>query len=195
MLRLSAQQTAKMQIAQGAVPLHHYLKQPRRLVHALMHPSQVEELSSDTFRFHLRGFQFLTLNIRPVVDLHIDVSQDHLLRVRSVGCQLYGSEFINKQFSLRLSGVLQLRDQQQMTEVAGDVELAIAVALPPMLKLTPYAILEATGNQILRGVLMTLKQRLLRQLAADYERWNQQQAATVPAALALGKARSPRLSS
>ncbi|NER85254.1 MAG: DUF1997 domain-containing protein, partial [Leptolyngbya sp. SIO1D8] len=46
------------------------------------------------------------------------------------------------------------------------------VDLPPMLQLTPYAILETTGNQILKGILATMKQRLMRQLAADYGRWS-----------------------
>jgi hypothetical protein len=31
--------------------------------------------------------------------------------------------------------------------------------------------LEATGNGLLKSVLMTVKQRLLHQLLADYRRW------------------------
>lgn len=177
MLRLSAQQSVEMQIAQRSVPLRHYLKQPRRLVNALMNPSQVEDLGSNTFRFHLRGFQFLMLSIRPVVDLHIDVSQEQLLKVQSVNCKIQGNEYINRQFSLNLSGVLELVDRQAVTDVIGNVDLAIAVGLPPMLQATPSALIESTGNQILKGILVTMKQRLTRQLAADYERWSREQTA------------------
>ncbi|WP_204137847.1 DUF1997 domain-containing protein [Halomicronema sp. CCY15110] len=176
MLRLTAQQTANMQIARHAVPLSHYLKQPRRLVHALMNPDQVEELSDDTFRFHLRGFQFLMLNIRPVVDLQIDASHDHVLTVRSLDCWIKGNQFINEQFALNLQGQLQLTEQATVTDLTGDVDLAIAIGLPPILALTPHAILETTGNQILRGVLNTIKHRLMHQLASDYQRWSRQQA-------------------
>ncbi|MEM7649372.1 MAG: DUF1997 domain-containing protein [Cyanobacteria bacterium P01_A01_bin.70] len=186
MLRLSSQQTVNMQIAQRSVPLHHYLKQPRRLVHALMNPSQVDQLSRDTFRFRLRGFQFLMLNIRPVVDLQIDASQDHMLHVRSVGCKIQGNDFVDRQFALKLTGILQLTERHGFTQLTGDVQLDIAVGLPPMLQLTPYAILETTGNQILKGVLMTIKQRLMRQLAADYERWSKQQPILVTSDFALG---------
>ena len=175
MLRLASQQTAQMQIPRRSVPLSHYLKQPRRLVHALMNPAQVEELSPDTFRFHLRGFEFLMLSIRPVVDLQIDVSQDHQLTVQSVGCKIRGNEFVDKQFSLDLQGQLNLQERQDTTELNGNVNLAIAVGLPPVLEMTPRSLLETTGNQILRGVLNTMKQRLMRQLAADYERWSRQQ--------------------
>jgi hypothetical protein len=176
MLRLTAQQTANMQIARHAVPLSHYLKQPRRLVHALMNPDQVEELSDDTFRFHLRGFQFLMLNIRPVVDLQIDASHDHVLTVRSLDCWIKGNQFINEQFALNLQGQLQLTEQDIVTDLTGDVDLAIAIELPSILAMTPHAILETTGNQILRGVLNTIKHRLMHQLASDYQRWSRQQA-------------------
>lgn len=190
MLRLASHQTAHMQIARRSVPLRHYLKQPRRLVHALMNPEQVEELRPDTFRFHLRGFQFLMLNIRPVVDLQIDVSQEHMLTVRSVGCKIEGNEFVDRQFALDLSGKLYLKEQDTVTDLRGEVDLAIAVGLPPILALTPHSLLETTGNQILRGVLMTMKQRLMRQLAADYEAWSRQQTGPVSPQLALNSATS-----
>jgi len=191
MLRLASQQSVRMQIARHSVPLSHYLKQPRRLVHALMNPAQVEELSADTFRFHLRGFQFLMLNIRPVVDLQIDVSQDHLLTVRSTNCKIRGNEFVNKQFSLDLKGQLKLHEQAEMTELDGQVKLAIAVGLPPVLSMTPHSLMETTGNQILKGVLSTMKQRLMRQLAADYERWSHQQANVAQPQLTLNSPSSP----
>jgi hypothetical protein len=164
-----------MQVDRKPVPLHHYLKQPRRLVHALMNPEQVKELGNSTFRFQLKGIQFLTVRIRPVVDLCIDASQSHLLKVESVGCRIHGSEFIDQRFDLSLSGVLRLADQEAVTNLDGQANLAISVELPPFLQFTPQSILETTGNQILKGVLMTMKQRLMYQLAADYERWSAQQ--------------------
>lgn len=191
MLRLASHQTANMQIARRAVPLSHYLKQPRRLVNALMNPDQVEELSPDTFRFHLRGFQFLMLNIRPVVDLQIDVSQDQVLIVRSVDGKIEGNQFVDRQFSLDLQGQLRLQEQESHTDLEGDVNLAIAVGLPPILSMTPQALLETTGNQILRGVLNTIKQRLMHQLASDYERWNRQQMAQTAPQLAFSAPSSP----
>ncbi len=176
-----------MRIQQRAVPVNHYLKQPRRLVRALMNPDQVEELEHDTFRFHLRGFEFLMLKIRPVVDLKIDVSQDGLLRVRATDCWIKGNESINDQFSLELSGFLSLEDCGEVAQLNGEAKLAIAVGLPPMMQLTPMPLIEATGNQILRGILSTMKQRLSRQLAADYEQWSQEQATDIqPSRLALG---------
>ncbi|MBE7382928.1 MAG: DUF1997 domain-containing protein [Leptolyngbya sp. SIO1E4] len=186
MLRLSARQSVTMQVSQKSVPLHHYLKQPQRLVHALMNPSQVEDLGSGHFRLRLRVIRFLMLNICPVVDLHIDVSQARFLKVRSVACQIQGNEFVDQRFDLSLSGFLKLEEQAKTTRVSGQVNLAIAVDLPPIMQLTPYAILETTGNQILKGILATMKQRLIRQLAADYDRWSAQQTLQKTPKLAMG---------
>lgn len=191
MLQLSARQSVTMQVPQRDVPLHHYLKQPRRLVHALMHPSQVEDLGQGSFRLSLRMIRFLMLDIRPVVDLHIDVSRDRLLRVRSTGCQIQGNEFIDQRFDLALSGYLSLDDCERHSQVMGQADLAIAVDLPPVLQLTPYPILETTGNQILKGILATMKQRLMRHLIADYEHWSAQQPLQPSPSLSLGHRTTP----
>ncbi len=45
------------------------------------------------------------------------------------------------------------------------------VELPPPFSFTPKSILETTGNGLLKSVLLTIKQRLLRQLLVDYRRW------------------------
>lgn len=183
MLQLSAQQSVNLEVPQGRVPLRHYLRQPRRLMYALMNPNQVEELGGDCFRLKLRAIQFLMLSICPVVDLHIDSSRERYLRVKSVACRIEGNEFVNERFRLALSGILALQTRGEMAQVEGYAKLAIAVDLPPVLQFTPKSLLEVTGNSILQGILMTMKQRLMRQLIVDYELWNAQQTSQQPALL------------
>lgn len=177
-----------MQVAQQPVALHHYLKQPRRLVYALMSPDQVEELSPGKFRLTLRAIRFLMLNIYPVVDLSLETLATGRIRIRSTGCRIAGNEFINQRFQLSLSGILDVTDLRPKAQVTGCADLAIAVELPPMLSLTPYPLLEATGNQILKGILVTMKQRMMRQLSADYERWSVQASQQVSPRLTVGAA-------
>ncbi|MEO1295801.1 MAG: DUF1997 domain-containing protein [Cyanobacteria bacterium J06636_16] len=152
-----------------------------------MNQGQVQELGADCFRLSLKSVQFLMMNIRPVVDLRIDVSQDKRLRVDSVDCQIHGNEFINQRFDLSLAGVLELDEQEDFTGVTGQAHLKIAVDLPPVLQLTPQPLLETTGNQILKGVLVTMKQRLVRQLVIDYDRWSAQQTRENRSPLSLGR--------
>ena len=67
------------------------------------------------------------------------------------------------------------------TYLQGRADLQVIVDLPPALWLTPKALLEPTGNQLLRSVLLRIKQRLLSQLITDYYRWansNTEQALT-----------------
>ncbi len=187
MLYLSAQQSVEMQVLRKSVSLHHYLKHPRRLVYALMNPTQLQELGQGCFRLSLKTIQFLMLNIRPVVDLRIDAGQDRALKVESIDCQIHGNEFINQRFDLSLTGVLALDEQESATQVTGQAYLKIAVDLPPVMQLTPRPILETTGNQILKGVLATMKQRLVRQLVIDYDRWSAQQIREKQPSLSLGR--------
>ncbi|MGB7379631.1 MAG: DUF1997 domain-containing protein, partial [Rivularia sp. (in: cyanobacteria)] len=49
--------------------------------------------------------------------------------------------------------------------------LEVQVELPPPFSFTPKSILETTGNGLLKSVLLTIKQRLLRQLLVDYRHW------------------------
>ncbi len=181
MLRLFAQQSLTMQVRQEAISLQHYLKQPQRLVYALINPAQVEMLGTHTFRFYLKGIRFLMLSIQPVVDLRVDMQQPDLLTVRSVRCQFLGNELIDQRCHLSLTGWLKLQDQSSVTQLTGQVDLAIAVEVPPVLQFTPQSLLETTGNQILRSSLLTMKQRLLRQLVADYSHWSRAQAPVVAA--------------
>jgi hypothetical protein len=45
------------------------------------------------------------------------------------------------------------------------------VDVPMPLALTPKPFLEATGNGLLKSVLLTVKQRLMHHLLADYRAW------------------------
>jgi hypothetical protein len=45
------------------------------------------------------------------------------------------------------------------------------VDIPHPFSLTPKSILETTGNGLLKSVLLTIKQRLLHHLLADYRHW------------------------
>ncbi|WP_008310469.1 DUF1997 domain-containing protein [Leptolyngbya sp. PCC 6406] len=185
MLHLHASQSVTLVVARQPVPIQHYLRQPRRLVSALISPSQVTELGNDVFRLHLRALQFFTLRIQPVVDLVIQVGDNGRLHLQSVGCEIRGNTFVDQRFDLKLVGYLHPYPQADQTHLTGRADLKITVDLPPILALTPRSLLETTGNQLLRGSLLTMKQRLMRQLATDYIRWSAEQSVepTVPPTL------------
>ena len=58
-----------------------------------------------------------------------------------------------------------------MTILKGKADLKVQVELPLPFSLTPKPIVEATGNGLLKSVLLTIKQRLLQQLLDDYKNW------------------------
>jgi Protein of unknown function (DUF1997) len=166
----SASQSVELVVPDQPIPIQHYLRQPQRLIQALVDPSRVEQLSADCFRLKMRSLHFLTLSIQPTVDMQVHYADDSI-SLQSLACDIRGVEYINQRFSLSLVGQLAPTQVNGITHLKGRADLQVQVDLPPPLWLTPKPLLEATGNGLLRSVLLTIKQRLMHQLLLDYRQW------------------------
>jgi Protein of unknown function (DUF1997) len=178
--RFVACQSVQIAVPEQPVPIQHYLRQPQRLVHALVDSSRIEYLSEDQFRLKMRPLSFLTFSIQPTVDMRVWAESDGTVRLKSTGCEIRGIEYINQRFSLNLLGQLYPVQINNTTYLKGKADLEVQVELPPPLWFTPAPILEATGNGLLKSVLLTIKQRLMYQLLLDYRRWASAGAGSIP---------------
>jgi len=170
--RFTASQSVELAVPEQPIPIQHYLRQPHRLVKALMDPSRTEQLSEDCFRLKMRPLNFMMLSIQPIVDLQLWAESDGTIHLQSVACELLGIEYLNRRFSLKLRGKLYPRQVRRRTHLTGRADLNVQVELPPPFLLTPAPILEAAGNGLLKSVLLTIKQRLMHNLLADYCKWS-----------------------
>ncbi|MDB9327176.1 DUF1997 domain-containing protein, partial [Nodularia spumigena CS-590/02] len=107
----------------------------------------------------------------PTVDMRVWAESNGTIQLRSLDCQILGFEYINQRFALNLQGNLSLHQQNSVSSLQGRADLEVQVDIPPPFSFTPKPILEATGNALLKSVLITIKQRLLHQLLADYRCW------------------------
>lgn len=171
MIHFSASQSLTIPVPTQPLPIQHYLKQPQRLVTALVEPKQVTLLHENHFRLSMRPLNFMTVHIQPVVDLEISHGSESCLYLNSTGCEILGNEYISQRFQLSLEGFLKPLVLDEITHLTGTAHLAVGVELPPAFWLTPRPLLEATGTGLLKGVLLTMKQRLAHQLLLDYDRW------------------------
>ncbi|BAY11458.1 DUF1997 domain-containing protein [Calothrix sp. NIES-2098] len=169
--RFTASQSVEIAVPKQPIPIQHYLRQPQRLVHALVDPNRIQQLSEEVFRLKMRPLSFLSLSIQPTVDMRVWAESHGTIYLRSVGCEILGIEYINQRFALNLKGYLSPSQISTGTRLQGKADLEVEVELPPPFSFTPKPILEATGNGLLKSVLLTVKQRLLHQLLADYRRW------------------------
>lgn len=170
-LQFKASQSVHLSLETPTASLQHYLRQPQRLVYALTDPTRVEFLGSDRFRLKMRPLSFLMVSLQPTVDLLVQANSDGCLQLRSLGCEIRGVDYINRRFHLTLKGYLSPQATATGTDLIGVADLQVGVDIPPPLNLTPRPILEATGNGLLKSVLLTIKQRLSQHLVADYQRW------------------------
>lgn len=169
--RFVASQSVELAVAEQPAPIQHYLRQPKRLVYALVDPTRMEQLSPELFRLKMRPLSFMMLSIQPIVDMKVWADSDGIIHLRSVRCEIRGVEYINQRFSLNLVGKLFPCKINGATYLKGRADLEVIVELPPPFWLTPKPILETTGHALLNSVLLTVKHRLMHQLLCDYRRW------------------------
>ncbi len=169
--RFTASQSVEIAVPKQPIPIQHYLRQPQRLVNALVDHSRIEQLSEECFRVKMRPLAFMTLSIQPIVDLKVWAETNGTVHLQSIRCEIRGTEYINQRFALNLKGHLSPCQFNNETRLKGKADLEVIVELPLPFSLTPTPILEAAGNGLLRSVLLTIKQRLLHQLLADYQSW------------------------
>ena len=170
-IRFVSSQSVELAVPEQPVPIQHYLRQPHRLVSALVDPTRLQRLSDDCFRLKMRPLTFMMLHIQPTVDMKVWTEANGTVHLLSVGSEIRGVEYINQRFALDLVGKLRPYEINGETYLKGRADLEVKVELPPPLWLTPTPLLEATGNGLLKSVLVTIKQRLMHQLLLDYRRW------------------------
>lgn len=169
--RFAASQSVEIAVPEQPVPIQHYLRQPQRLVKALVDPSRIEQLDEEVFRLKIRPLSFMTLSIQPTADLKVWAEPNGTVHLRSLACEILGVDYINQRFALNLEGHLSPCDLNGVTILKGKADLEVQVELPYPFSLTPKPLVEATGNGLLKSVLLTIKQRLIQQLLADYRNW------------------------
>ncbi len=169
--RFSASQSVELAVPDQPIPIQHYLRQPQRLIKALVDPNRTEQLSADCFRLKMQPVSFIMLSVQPIVDMQVWAEPDGTIHLKSVGCEIRGVEYINQRFSLNLNGRLAPQQINEVTYLIGRANLEVQVDMPPLLWLTPKSLLESTGNALLHSVLLTIRHRLMHQLLVDYRSW------------------------
>jgi hypothetical protein len=170
-MQFSASQSVEFIVPEQPVAIQHYLRQPQRLIQALVDPSRLEALGAECFRLKMRPLEFLILSFQPTVDLRVWHSEDGSVHLQSIGCEIRGVEYINQRFALNLVGRLSPVQVGDVTYLKGKADLTVQVDIPAPLYFTPQPILETAGNGLLKSVLLTVKQRLMHQLLVDYRQW------------------------
>lgn len=166
-----ASQSVEITVPQQAIPIEHYLRQPQRLVNALVDPKRVEQLNQEVFRLKMRPLNFMSVKIQPTVDMRVWAQSNGIINLQSVGCEILGLDYINQRFALNLKGYLLPTRRNNFTYLKGNADLEVRLELPPPFSFTPQFIVEKTGNGLLKSILLTIKQRLLNQLLNDYQSW------------------------
>ena len=164
-LAFSARQQLSLPVDNDGEQLAAYLGDEARVVGALLDPSQLEALGSGHYRYNVSRVQVFQLQIQPIVQLQATV-QAGRLELQALDCRLEGLGLVDD-FQLGLSSWLSATAEG----LEGEACLSVNVSQPPMLRLIPPAILEATGRSVLAGILLGIRNRVGQQLLNDFQQW------------------------
>ena len=164
-LAFSASQQLQLPVREHPERLASYLAQEERVVKALLDPSQLTTLMAGHYRYAVTRLQVFQLQIQPVVQLRTQSSPGRLV-LEATDCDLEGLGLVDD-FQLSLQSWL----EASPTGLEGEATLAVSVSQPPLLKLIPVSVLEATGRSLLAGILLGIKGRVGQQLVEDFRQW------------------------
>jgi hypothetical protein len=164
-LAFSSSQQLILPINECIAHLPAYLKEEQRVVGCLLDPAQLVAKGPGHYRYRVTRVQVFQQQIQPVVELQTHHRGDRL-ELEAVDCQLEGLGLVDD-FRLGLRSWLEASDQG----LEGEATLAVSVSQPPLLKLVPPRVLEATGRSVLRGILLGMRNRVRQQLLLDFHQW------------------------
>lgn len=164
-LAFSASQELQLAVADQVDRLPAYLADEERVVNALLDASQLERLGPGSWRYTVTKLQVFQLQIQPVVDLR-STMEPGAITLEASDCELEGLGLVDD-FHLTLSSRLCAGDRG----LEGNATLGVQVSQPPLLKLIPSKVLEATGRSLLAGILLGIKTRVGHQLVDDFRDW------------------------
>jgi hypothetical protein len=168
-LAFRASQQLQLGVSHQKDRLSRYLAEEDRVVQALLDPSQLERLGPGRYRYAVSHLEVFQLKIHPVVELQTHLEPGRI-ELAAHDCQLEGLGLVDD-FQLQLGSWLKAGDEG----LEGEAHLAVSVSQPPLLRLIPPRVLEATGRSVLAGILRSIKGRVGQQLVDDFERWCQEQ--------------------
>jgi hypothetical protein len=180
-VRFQASESVNIAVTEKTIPIQHYLRQSQRLVEAISNPQLRQQISEDTYQLKMRSINFMEIyHFQPIVLLKVWSGANGIVYLQSKECRIEGIDYINRRFSLQLKGILLPKQNGEKTYLEGKADLEVGVEIPTALMLTPKPLLEIAGNQLLKSVLVRIKQRLLAQLLQDYYLWADRQATSNP---------------
>lgn len=169
-LAFSARQTLSLSTPGDSERLAAYLADEERVIGALLDLQQLERLAPGHYRYTVTRLQVFQLQIQPIVDLRARLSSSRI-DLEATDCRLEGLGVVDH-FQLSLESWLVASD----TGLDGEAHLAVQVSQPPLLRMIPSRVLEATGRSLLGGILLGIRTRVSQQLLGDYRRWCVEQA-------------------
>ncbi|CAK7346952.1 unnamed protein product [Dovyalis caffra] len=179
----------KLPITDGGYRISEFLSHPFG-IQAMLNTRSLQSfqsLDANTYRCILPKVELLNFEAAPVLDLRVTPS-DEDCTVEMISCKVestnfQGSELVERQndrFSAFMMNYMTWNTSasEPFLEVDVKLNLMLEIYTQPFI-LLPTSAVESAGNLVMQAVLDRLVPLLLEQLLLDYNKWANQQPATI----------------
>lgn len=160
-----------MEMNADAQTVAQYLDVHQDWFHRCAHPMQVESIGENSYALIIGHFGAFGYDVEPKVGLDLLPQQEGIYRIETVpvpGDTSLGYE-VDFQAALHLVEHLNQADPtQKMTQVQWQLDLHVTIQFPRFIHALPDALIQNTGDRILRQVVRQVSRRLTHKVQEDF---------------------------
>ena len=127
-------------------------------------PMTVQPLDVNAYRLQLGKFGNFGFEVEPKIDLVLLPQQQGVYRIETLPPSLP----LDEGYSVDFQASLELCPQEQHTLVQWGLDLSVAIRLPAFIGVLPEALVQSSGDHLLRQIVRQISRRLTWKVQEDF---------------------------
>jgi hypothetical protein len=160
--------TDKMPMNADIKTVAQYLDQHPAWFTRCAHPMQVEPLSSNGYAITIGKFNSFGYVVEPKVGLELLPQTQDIYPIKTISIPNYQAPGYEVDFDAEMRLVEVVQDQQLMTHIEWNLNLEVAIQFPKFIHKLPQAVIQKTGDNLLKQIVRQVSKRLTQRVQKDF---------------------------
>lgn len=131
-------------------------------------PMQVEALSANGYAITIGKFNSFGYVVEPKVGLELLPQYQDVYPIRTIGIPDYQAPGYEVDFDAEMRLVEVVTDQQLTTQIEWHLNLEVAIQFPKFIHKLPPAVIQKTGDNLLKQIVRQVSKRLTQRVQKDF---------------------------
>lgn len=129
-------------------------------------PMSVEPLSENGYRLSLGRFGNFGFELEPSIDLELLPQDLGVYRIETISAT--GNPLLRDGYAVDFQASLRLQNEGEYTQVQWELDLEVAIRLPAFIGVLPEALVQSSGDHLLKQVVRQVSRRLTWKVQEDF---------------------------